>query len=256
MAKRGKKKRAGRQKWMLVSLALLVVAGGFILYKYLSRPFFVHYSAFGIDLPVNYTVHGIDVSKHQSIISWKDVGEMDIDNIRLQFVFMKATEGIENFDPRFKNNWQQAGRQNITRGAYHFFIATKSGKAQALNFIRTVNLQPGDLPPVLDVEQTYGATTPDLQQRVLDWLIITERRYGVKPIIYTNVDFYSKFLAGKFEEYNLWVAHYLVKDKPRIKRNWVFWQHSELGHVNGINSFVDFNVFNGDSASFEQLKIK
>jgi lysozyme len=54
----------------------------------------------------------------------------------------------------------------------------------------------------------------------------------------------------------LWVAHYLVKDKPRIKRNWIFWQHNESGHVNGIASFVDFNVFNGDSASFEMLKMK
>ncbi len=256
MAKKKKKKGAGRQKWILISLALLSVAGAFILYKHLSRPYFLHYTAFGIDLPVNYTVHGIDVSKHQSVISWKDVSDMDIDHIRVKFVFMKATEGLENIDPLFKSNWKQAGSQKIARGAYHFFIATKSGKVQALNFIRTVNLQAGDLPPVLDIEQSYGAAVPDIQQRVLDWLIITERQYGVKPIIYTNVDFYSRFLAGKFDDYDLWVAHYLVKDKPRIKRSWIFWQHSELGHVNGINNFVDFNVFNGDSASFEQIKIK
>ena len=83
-----------------------------------------------------------------------------------------------------------------------------------------------------------------------------ERKYKVRPIIYTNVDFYKNYLAGKFDDYPLWVAHYLVKDKPRIKREWNFWQHSELGHVNGVNAFVDFNVFNGDSAAFAAMLIK
>jgi lysozyme len=52
------------------------------------------------------------------------------------------------------------------------------------------------------------------------------------------------------------VAHYLAKNKPRVKRDWNFWQHNEAGHVNGITGFVDFNVFNGDSADFQQLLIK
>ena len=75
----------------------------------------------------------------------------------------------------------------------------------------------------------------------------------MKPIIYTNAHFYERNLAGRFDEYPLWVAHYLVKDKPRINRKWHFWQHSETGRVNGINARVDFNVFNGDSTDFREL---
>jgi lysozyme len=112
------------------------------------------------------------------------------------------------------------------------------------------------MPPVLDVEQTNGASETDIQQRVKDWLQMVEKQYKVKPIIYTNVDFYQNFLAGKFDDYPLWVAHYLVKDKPRIKRNWLFWQHNDGGRVNGINAYVDFNVFNGDSTDFNRLLIK
>jgi lysozyme len=52
------------------------------------------------------------------------------------------------------------------------------------------------------------------------------------------------------------VAHYLVKDKPRIKRNWLFWQHNETGRVNGVDAYVDFNVFNGDSTMFKKLLLK
>jgi lysozyme len=52
------------------------------------------------------------------------------------------------------------------------------------------------------------------------------------------------------------VAHYLEKDKPRIKRRWNFWQHNERGRVNGITTPVDFNVFNGDGDEFNNLLIK
>jgi len=175
--------------------------------------------------------------------------------VKIDFVFVKATEGIGKIDENFRRNWFKTKKTGITRGAYHFFMAGKSGKAQAENFLETVQLQKGDLPPVLDIEQAGGASLTDLQQRVSDWLLMVEKRYRVKPIIYTNADFYKTFLAGRFDEYPLWVAHYLVKDKPRIDRNWSFWQHNEAGHVNGINSYVDFNVFNGDSATFRKLLI-
>ncbi|HNA01677.1 MAG TPA: GH25 family lysozyme, partial [Ferruginibacter sp.] len=68
--------------------------------------------------------------------------------------------------------------------------------------------------------------------------------------------FYENFLDGAFDQYPLWIAHYLVKDKPRIKRSWSFWQHNEAGRVNGISALVDFNVFNGDSAAFRKMLVR
>jgi len=214
---------------------------------------FVRYEAFGIDIPVSYDIHGIDVSHHQDVIDWEEVKKMNVENMKLNFTFIKATEGLINVDRMFKRNWYKAGEEGITRGAYHFFIATKSGKKQAENFIGQVTLEPGDLPPVLDVEQLYGVRPKDLRTRVKDWLCTIEEYYKVKPILYTNVDFYEHYLGNEFDEYPLWVAHYLQPHNPRIKREWTFWQHSETGRVNGIDYKVDFNVFKGDSASFKQL---
>jgi lysozyme len=94
-----------------------------------------------------------------------------------------------------------------------------------------------------------------LRKRVKEWLSVIENHYGVKPIIYTNADFYTNILGSEFDDYPLWVAHYLQKNKPRIERPWTFWQYSETGNVNGILSKVDFNVFNGDSSDFEELRI-
>ncbi len=201
-------------------------------------------------------LHGIDVSHHQDNIDWQAVKEMQVKNVRIGFAFIKATEGLGRVDNTFRRNWYNAREAAITRGAYHYFISSKSGKAQAENFIETVNLQQGDLPPVLDIEETNGAAAEDIQQRARDWLERVEQFYKVRPIIYTNVDFYQNFLAGKFDDYPLWVAHYLVQDKPHIDRNWIFWQYNEKGHVNGIDANVDFNVFNGDSTSFRKLQVK
>ena len=159
-------------------------------------------------------------------------------------------------DQQFRRNMSETKKAGIARGAYHFFIGSESGKMQAQNFIETVILRPGDLPPVLDVETANGASATDLQQRVADWLAVIEKKYGVKPLIYTNVDFYKNFLAGRFDDYPLWVAHYLAKDRPAITRSWLFWQHNEKGNVTGIRSHVDFNVFNGDSTAFRKLLIK
>jgi len=239
----------------VIALAALTIAVYyFSLKKY--EPRFARYRGFGIDIPINYSIHGIDVSRHQSNISWKDVKEMQDQDIHLSFAFIKATEGLETEDDQFDRNWKNARKQQLARGAYHFFIPTKSGRLQARSFINTVDLEPGDLPPVLDVEQSYGANAVNLQKEVGEWLKTIEAYYHVRPIIYTNVDFYNTYLAGKFEDYPLWVAHYLVKDKPRISRPWAFWQHNEKGRVNGIDAYVDFNVFSGDSLAFDQLLLK
>ncbi|MFZ1370926.1 MAG: GH25 family lysozyme [Ferruginibacter sp.] len=254
MAKR--KKSIFRSIFIPVILLAGIAAAVYYINAYLSRPAFVRYPAFGIDLPVNYSIHGIDVSRYQHNIDWKAVKAMEDKNIKIGFAFIKATEGLGRVDIGFRKNWFNAKKALMPRGAYHFFISSKSGKAQAENFIETVNLDKGDLPPVLDIESTNGASITDIQQRAKDWLQVIEKHYKVKPIIYTNIDFYSNFLDGHFDDYPLWVAHYYVKDKPRIERNWIMWQHNEKGRVNGIDSFVDFNVFNGDSAAFKKLLTK
>ena len=250
-----RRKKKVSKWWIVVAILLVTIVIVVVGYDWwLSRKSrFVRYPAFGIAIPENYSIHGIDVSKYQQIISWESVKEMRVKNVQLGFAFIKATEGIENTDPQFKRNWKKSKQAGIIRGAYHFFLATKDGRKQAENFIGEVDLEKGDLPPVVDVEQTYGVNTTILKKELKEWLDIVETYYGVKPIIYTNVDFYSRHLGKEFNNYPLWAAHYLQYNTPRVDRNWDFWQHSEEGRVNGILSKVDFNVFNGDSIQFRNI---
>jgi lysozyme len=252
-----KKKRLVRFTFFVVLTASVALAAyiGYQWWLY-GRARFVRYPEFGISIPEEYSIHGIDVSKYQQFIAWDQVKAMQVKKVKLGFAFIKATEGIGNVDPQFKRNWKRSKDAGMTRGAYHFFLATKDGRMQAENFIKAVNLNAGDLPPVLDIEQTYGVTKDILKSEVREWLDIVETNYNVRPIIYTNIDFYKQNLGEEFDSYPLWVAHYYQPRQPRIKRDWVFWQHNDNGRVNGVLSPVDFDVFSGDSAEFSQLLIK
>ena len=253
-----KKRKYTAWKILLLSLTVaMIIMFGFVAYDWWleRKAHFVRYPQFGIEIPVNYTIHGIDVSKYQDIIDWESVKDMKVGNIQMSFAFIKATEGLGNEDAYFQRNWKKVKDAGLARGAYHFFLSTKNSKAQAENFINSVELAPGDLPPVLDIEQTYGVPPEKLRERAKDWLQTIKEYYHIVPIIYTNVDFYRQYLKDDFDGYPLWVAHYLQKERPRVYRDWEFWQHSEAGRINGILTRVDFDVFNGDSTEFRKLLI-
>lgn len=252
-----RRKKILRFTVMTTVLAILAVAG-WMFYQWLTyrKAKFTRYPEFGIAIPEAYEIHGIDVSRYQQTIAWEEVKAMRVKNIGLGFAFIKATEGVGNADPQYRRNWKRSKANGVIRGAYHFFIASRDGRMQAENFIDKVDLEPGDLPPVLDVEQLNGVTSTQLKKEVREWLDVAEHYYKVKPIIYTNIDFYKRNLGSEFDDYPLWVAHYYEQKQPRIKRGWLFWQHNDQGNVNGILSKVDFNVFSGDSAEFRALLIR
>ncbi|MCX6232371.1 MAG: glycoside hydrolase family 25 protein [Bacteroidetes bacterium] len=209
---------------------------------------------FGIPIPPEYSVHGIDVSKYQERINWENVKKMRVDSICISFAFIKATEGKTIIDRYFSINWENARKNHIIRGAYHFYRPDINSKMQADNFISNVVLEKGDLPPVLDVE-TIATDYPidNTVKGIKNWLTIIEKNYHIKPIIYTNIDFYNNYLAEQgFEEYPLWIAHYYEK-KLKINQSWYFWQHSDSGKVNGIKGLVDFNIFNGNMTDLKTM---
>lgn len=212
--------------------------------------------AFGIDMPAGYEIHGVDLSYFQEEVNWAAIKSAKDNGVKIGFVYIKATEGITRQDKKFAYNWQMAKTARIPRGAYHYFISSRSGKDQAANFIRTVHLSPGDLPPVLDIERIRHTSHAEMRAEVKDWLDMVEDAYGVKPVIYTFTSFYNDYLGRDFDRYPLWIAHYQNLDLPRISRSWQLWQYSEEGKIKGLRGHFDFNVFNGDSTDFDNMKMK
>ncbi|GAB3239082.1 hypothetical protein GCM10027346_32050 [Hymenobacter seoulensis] len=196
-------------------------------------------------LLTGYSVHGIDVSAYQGQINWPEVAEHNV-----RFAFIKASEGVTLRDVRFQRNWKGARAAGIYRGAYHYFQPNYDGAQQANLFTRTVPLAPGDLPPVLDVEHAEFHDVAQMRRGVAIWLRLVERHYGVRPILYSNYSFYKRYLAGHFDAYPLWLAHYEVAQPVLPREKWIIWQHSDEAYIPGIRGTVDFNVFQGN---FERL---
>lgn len=214
------------------------------------------YHNFNIKIPKQYKVHGIDVSSYQGKINWQKVKDMQEDDVSIQFAFIKASEGLLTIDPYFRRNWIEASKAGLVRGAYHFLRPKRDGKAQAKLFLQLVNIQKGDLPPVVDIERLDGVSPLKMQMELSNYLNYIEARTKVRPIIYTNLKFYEFYLRGTFDDYPLWIAHY-HQSKLRIdKSRWKFWQHSDRAKIDGIGHVVDFNAFNGDSTDFERVLVK
>ena len=201
-------------------------------------------------LLAGYSVHGIDVSAYQGRIDWPEVARH-----RVRFAFIKASEGATLRDSRFGRNWHEARAAGILSGAYHYFQPNRAGRVQAALFVRTVPLRPGDLPPVLDVEATRFHDVAALRREVGEWLALVENHYGVRPILYTNYGFYQRYLAGHFDDYPLWLAHYEVERPTLPAERWIIWQHSDEAYVPGIRGTVDFNVFQGSYAALLALRL-
>lgn len=243
-------------RWLLAilfSTLLAAMAFGILYERFRKTP---ATNGFNIPLPAGHRLFGIDISRYQGAIDWKQVGKRQDGKTTIHFAFIKATEGGGHVDPQFRRNWEAAAKQGIRRGAYHYFLPAVDPAAQARHFISRVQLHAGDLPPVLDVEETRGVPAATLRNRIARWLESVEKHYGVRPILYTYVDFYEQTLGDRFDAYPLWVAHYLQPHQPRIRRDWAFWQFSEKARISGIRGVVDLNAFQGDAAAFQRLLLR
>ena len=231
----------------------------YFFYYFFVGPFGFRWRALygDVSYPEGYEIHGIDISHHQGRIDWdelKDNGQ--IDHCPIRFVMIKATEGATQTDRNFRDNFFQARENGFTRGAYHFYSVHSPAEQQAYHFIKTVDLENGDLPPVLDVEhKPKNQSDEDFRHSVLKWLNIVESHYRVKPIIYTYFKFKTRYLSDPiFDEYPYWIAHYYV-DSLEYQGPWKFWQHTDVGRLPGIKGNVDFNIYNGSFYDLRQMTI-
>ena len=194
--------------------------------------------------PIRHTVNnvqqGIDVSHYQGIINWDQVA---LDE-NVQFVYVKATEASGYVDDLYLRNLYGAKKVHIPVGVYHFFSPSASALTQLQNFRSNVDPRQQDLIPIVDVEKRGRGSLANFQSRLRTFLDGVERMFGVKPIIYTGVNFYAKYLEGKFTQYRFMVARYadefpgLSEDVPIV-----LWQYTCTGQVKGIQGDVDRSVF-------------
>ncbi len=198
------------------------------------------------------TYEGIDVSHYQGQVDWALVKAAGI-----HFAFAKATQGTSYVDPELTANWPAMRAAGLVRGAYHFMDPDQDAAAQAEHFLATVQLEAGDLPPVLDIEVTEGMSVEGLDAAVRTWLEKVAAATGVQPIIYSDETFLDTELANGFGAYPLWIAAYeeTPPAPPAAWTAWTFWQYSQSGQVSGVDGDVDRDRYQGTAAGFQELLV-
>ncbi|HUJ57675.1 MAG TPA: glycoside hydrolase family 25 protein [Kofleriaceae bacterium] len=192
------------------------------------------------------TTPGIDVSYYNGSIDWNRVAADGY-----QFAIVRVSDGTGFKDPKFASYYAGAKTAGLIRGAYQFFRPAENVTDQANLMIASVGtLEPGDLPPVLDVEVTGGLSASTIAANIRTWVNLVKAATGVDPIIYTGSYFWRDDVGGptSFVNNPLWIAEYTSSSCPNLPSpwgTWAMWQYSDSGSVSGISGDVDLDRFNG-----------
>lgn len=186
-------------------------------------------------------IHGIDLSHYQGNVFWETIGTS-----KMAYVYLKASEGGSRIDSKYKQNIDLAHRYGLKVGSYHFYRPNIPQQTQLENF--KTQCRPGDqdLIPMVDVETRSGLSVQAFQDSLFLFLHLMEKAYQQKPLIYTGANFYDDNLLGKLRDYKVMIAQY-TKRSPVLKDDldYIMWQYTGKGHLNGINGYVDKSRFMG-----------
>ena len=181
-------------------------------------------------------IHGIDMSHYQGSVWWETISQNS--NHKLNYVYLKASEGASHIDKTYLENIESAQRYGMNVGSYHFYRPKVPQEVQLQNFL--TQCRPQDLIPMVDVETTGGLSAYALQDSLQKFLVLMTKAYGVRPLVYTYTNFYNRYLSGSIDEYKLFIAQYNGRE-PVLKdgRDIFAWQYTGKGHINGVNGYID-----------------
>ena len=187
-------------------------------------------------------IHGIDLSHYQGNVFWETIG----DNSKMEYVYLKATEGGNNIDSKYAQNIDLAHKYGLKVGSYHFYRPKIEQSVQLQNFMSQCRPGDQDLLPMIDIETKSGLSTEEFCDSLQKFLVLVEKAYKQKPLLYTFTNFYNNYLKGKINGYKLMIAQY-TKREPELAddRDITMWQYTGKGHINGVNGYIDKSRFMG-----------
>lgn len=194
---------------------------------------------------------GIDISHHQRGIN--SYGS-DVD-----FVIIKATEGVGYVDEQCDRLYQQAKKDGKLLGVYHFARPdlNNSAIAEADWFIKNIQGYIKEAILVLDWESGYLGNVAWAKA----FLDRVKEKTGVKALLYASRSPINSFNWSSVanSDYGLWVADYGANTgepgrKPVV--NWwpfyALWQYTSRGRISGYSGNVDMNYFYGDADTWRK----
>lgn len=208
--------------------------------------------------------YGIDVSKYQGKIDWKNVADSGIDFAIVRVgnrIFGDAGTIYEDYTARY--NLQEASKYGIKLGAYFFSTAISEEEAiEEANFVADIlDKYPITYPVVYDCEAFEGrgnenhrhyGISKEKRTRIAMAFLITIGERGYTPMFYGSKNDMQNdraWITSHIEKYyKVWVAQYpSYTVDPDVNASsytgdHVMWQYSDKGQVSGIHYSVDMNV--------------
>ncbi len=194
---------------------------------------------------------GIDISSYNGYIDFDAVKNFGID-----FVIVRlggrgyGQEGVIYEDDMALHNLKEAKKSGLMVGAYFFSqaITAEEAKEEAefcLNLLDGFYL---DYPLVFDWETIDSAENPRTENISPETLTECAKTFcdtvneaGYIPCLYTDSKkAYMKFDLSKLKGVDIWYAFYY--DEPDMYYNYMIWQYSCTGTVDGIDGDVDLNI--------------
>lgn len=191
---------------------------------------------------------GVDVSRFQppSRIDYPRLAES------VSWLIARASYGTTP-DPTCAAHVRRARDAGLDVGVYHFLRTSRQREAQLdvlLAQLDAAGIVHGDLAPVIDLEEntTNGDPWPGNASDDAAWLCgQLERECGVRPVIYVSPSDWSE-LGGPTWVLDgaVWVADYRKRARPEWTsgHNWLAWQWTGTGRVDGYDGPIDCNVMN------------
>ena len=199
-------------------------------------------------------ITGIDISEKNGPINLDKGVENDIN-----FAYIKASEALNSADSCFRNNMSEAREKGLLVGAYHWLHPRLHVGQQARFFIDIVGNFIGMLPPVVCLN-THRAPIDQIEMNIKKFIEILEKSTGVKPVIFTSIAYWEKYLstAEWAGNYPLWLDLPGGNLPPQIFpwAGWTFWQYTYQASLPGVPAAIGLNLFNGNKEELEKMVIE
>lgn len=194
---------------------------------------------------------GVDVSRHQGDIRWEEVADSGVRFAMIRLGHRTVSDGRLYRDDRWKENFAGAREAGLQLGVYFYSqaISVEEAREEAAFVLDALKGRKLEFPVVFDWE-VYSESgrnvdiSPETANACAMAFCEEIARAGYRPMIYFNLDLANRFWdlqALQRQGYSFWLAMY------RSTMDWPYetqmWQYTETGRVDGIDTFVDLNLY-------------
>ena len=192
-------------------------------------------------------IAGIDVSAHNQTIDWERVKKAGVEFAILRCGFGQDYKSQD--DKYFARNVSECERLKIPYGVYLYSYAlnkkTASSEADhALRLLKGHTPKYGvwfDMEDADKYKQRNGMPSDETLVNICVEFCDKMIKNGYKTGIYASLSWFKNQLNdSKLDKYDKWVAQW--NDKCSYTKDYVMWQYTSSGLVDGINGRTDMNI--------------